>query len=72
MIQGAVLGALSVLVTDRACRAPLLASEPCLAVFFDMCRDLEGYLPQAAAARREAAAKLVTAVVQVGWSWWRG
>lgn len=63
--QACVLGALSVLIVDRACRQPLIAAEPGCGTLFDLSRHLEGYEDRAwAASRREAAAKAITSLVQ--------
>lgn len=60
-----MLGALSVLIVDRACREPLIAAEPSCATLFELCSDLEGYDDRSwAATRREAAAKAITSLVQ--------
>jgi hypothetical protein len=60
-----VLGALSVLIVDRACRQPLTAAEPSCATLFELSSDLEGYEDRSwAAARREAAAKAITSLMQ--------
>lgn len=40
-LQACVLGALSVLIVDRACRDPLVAAEPSCATLFELCSDLE-------------------------------
>jgi hypothetical protein len=60
-----VLGALSVLIVDRACRQPLIAAEPGCATLFELSSNLEGYDDVAwSATRREAAAKAITALLQ--------
>lgn len=60
-----MLGALSVLIVDRACRDPLMAAEPSCATLFELCSNLEGYEDRAwAATRREAAAKAITSLLQ--------
>jgi hypothetical protein len=65
LLQACLLGALSVLMVDRACRKPLLALQPDLALLLQLCDEMPGYEIQAwAAGRREAAAKLLTSLVQ--------
>jgi hypothetical protein len=64
-LQACVLGALSVLIVDRACRQPLIAAEPSCGTLFELSSDLEGYEDRSwAATRREAAAKAVTSLMQ--------
>jgi hypothetical protein len=49
----------------RACRQPLIEAEPSCGTLFEMCSNLPGYEDRAwAAARREAAAKALTSLVQ--------
>jgi hypothetical protein len=43
-----------------------LPKEPEFTTLFVLARNLEGYAPAAAAARRESAAKLLTTMIQVG------
>lgn len=62
--QSFLLGALSVLLIDRNCRRAYLQQEPEFGTLFVLARNLDGYEPGHAAARREAAAKLLTTMVQ--------
>eukprot|EP00879_Flechtneria_rotunda_P023560 GHRR01024925.1.p1 GENE.GHRR01024925.1~~GHRR01024925.1.p1 ORF type:complete len:713 (+),score=291.71 GHRR01024925.1:1579-3717(+) len=65
VMQASVLGSLSVLVVDRACRKPLIAMEPCYDTLFQLSSNLQGYTDRRwAAARREAAAKTILSMVQ--------
>lgn len=60
-----MLGSLSVLIVDQACRRPLISMEPGLDTLFSLSMPLPGYADKAwAAARREAAAKAITSLVQ--------
>lgn len=60
-----VLGSLSVMLVDAACRRPLVAMEPGCDVLFRLSSNLEGYADRAwAAARKEAAAKAITSLIQ--------
>ncbi|WIA12059.1 hypothetical protein OEZ85_012136 [Tetradesmus obliquus] len=64
-LQACVLGSLSVLIVDQACRRPLISMEPGLDTLFSLSMPLPGYADKAwAAARREAAAKAITSLVQ--------
>lgn len=64
-MQACVLGALSVLIVDRACRQPLIAAEPSCATLFELSSNLKGYQDRVwAATRREAAAKALTSLLQ--------
>ncbi|KAF8071180.1 hypothetical protein HT031_001262 [Scenedesmus sp. PABB004] len=64
-LQACVLGGLSVLAVDAACRAPIVALEPGLDTLFALAGALEGYTDRAwAAARRETAAKAIASLVQ--------
>ncbi|KXZ56071.1 hypothetical protein GPECTOR_2g953 [Gonium pectorale] len=62
--QAFLLGGLSVLLIDRNCRRAYLQQEPEFGTIFALAKNLEGYSPEAAAARREAASKLLTTMVQ--------
>lgn len=63
--QACVLGALSVLIVDKACRQPLIAAEPACSTLFELSSNLEGCEDHAwVAARREAAAKAITSLLQ--------
>ncbi|GIL66635.1 hypothetical protein Vafri_20126 [Volvox africanus] len=62
--QSFLLGALSVLLIDRNCRKAYVQQEPEFGTLFMLAKNLEGYAPDAAAARRETAAKLLTTMVQ--------
>lgn len=65
ILQACVLGALSVLIVDRACRDALVAAEPSCATLFELCSNLEGYEDRAwIATRREAAAKAILSLLQ--------
>lgn len=64
-LQACVLGALTVLVVDRACREPLVDQEPGCGTLFEMCHDLVGYEDGVwAAARRTTAANALASMVQ--------
>lgn len=63
-LQAFLLGALSVLLVDRQCRKPLIEAEPNAATLFRFCQDLPGYSPEWAAARREAAARIIVSMLQ--------
>lgn len=65
VLQASVLGSLSVMMVDAACRRPLVAMEPGCDVLFMLSSNLEGYADKAwAAGRREAAAKAITNLIQ--------
>lgn len=65
ILQACVLGALSVLIVDRACRDALVAAEPSCATLFELCSNLDGYEDRAwIATRREAAAKAILSLLQ--------
>lgn len=60
-----MLGSLSVMLVDAACRRPLVALEPDCNTLFQLSSNLDGYADRAwAAARREAAAKAITSLTQ--------
>lgn len=64
-MQACVLGAFSVLIVDRACRQPLIESEPSCGTLFELSSNLDGYEDRGwAATRREAAAKAITSLMQ--------
>lgn len=63
--QACVLGSLSVLIVDQACRQPLITMEPAMDTLFAMADNLPGYIDKSwTAARREAASKAITSMVQ--------
>ncbi len=64
MIQGFLLGALSVLLVDGACRAPLLAAEPGLATLIKLCSRLPGYSQPWQGERRTLAARTLCSCIQ--------
>eukprot|EP00878_Enallax_costatus_P009356 GHUV01009778.1.p1 GENE.GHUV01009778.1~~GHUV01009778.1.p1 ORF type:complete len:367 (+),score=140.05 GHUV01009778.1:311-1411(+) len=64
-LQAAVLGSLSVMLVDAACRRPLVALEPGCDTLFQLSSNLDGYADRPwAAARRETAAKAITSLIQ--------
>ena len=62
--QGFLLGALSVLLVDGACRAPLLAAEPGLATLIKLCSRLPGYSQPWQGERRTLAARTLCSCIQ--------
>ena len=64
MLQGFVLGALSVLLVDGACRAPLLAAEPGMATLVRLCSRLAGYAEPWESERRTLAARALCSCIQ--------
>jgi len=64
MVQGFLLGALSVLLVDGACRAPLLAAEPGLATLIKLCSRLPGYSQPWQGERRTLAARTLCSCIQ--------
>ena len=64
MPQGFLLGALSVLLVDGACRAPLLAAEPGLATLIKLCSRLPGYSQPWQGERRTLAARTLCSCIQ--------
>ncbi len=64
MTQGFLLGALSVLLVDGACRAPLLAAEPGLATLIKLCSRLPGYSQPWQGERRTLAARTLCSCIQ--------
>ena len=64
MTQGFLLGALSVLLVDGACRAPLLAAEPGLAILIKLCSRLPGYSQPWQGERRTLAARTLCSCIQ--------
>ncbi|KAL0031473.1 hypothetical protein WJX77_002181 [Trebouxia sp. C0004] len=63
-LQGFLLGALSVLLVDGACRAPLLAAEPGLASLIKLCSRLAGYSQPWQGERRTLAARTLCSCIQ--------
>ena len=63
-VQGFVLGALSVLLVDGGCRAPLLAVEPSLASLIKLCSHLAGYREPWESERRTLAARALCSCIQ--------
>lgn len=64
MMQGFLLGALSVLLVDGACRAPLLAAEPGLTTLIKLCSKLPGYSQPWQGERRILAARTLCSCIQ--------
>ena len=64
VVQGFLLGALSVLLVDGACRAPLLAAEPGLATLIKLCSRLPGYSQPWQGERRTLAARALCSCIQ--------
>lgn len=64
MAQGFLLGALSVLLVDGACRAPLLAAEPGLPTLIKLCSRLPGYSQPWQGERRTLAARTLCSCIQ--------
>ena len=64
MVQGFLLGALSVLLVDGACRAPLLAAEPGLATLIKLCSRLPGSSQPWQGERRTLAARTLCSCIQ--------
>ena len=63
-LQGFLLGALSVLLVDGACRAPLLQAEPGLATLIKLCSRLPGYGQPWHGERRTLAARTLCSCIQ--------
>ena len=63
-LQGFLLGALSVLLVDGACRAPLLAAEPGLTTLIKLCSRLPGYSQPWQDERRTLAARTLCSCIQ--------
>lgn len=63
-MQGFLLGALSVLLVDGACRAPLLAAEPGMASLVKLCSRLAGYTEPWEGERRTLAARALCSCIQ--------
>lgn len=64
VLQGFLLGALSVLLVDGACRAPLLAAEPGLATLIKLSSRLPGYRQPWQGERRTLAARALCSCIQ--------
>ena len=64
MVQGFLLGALSVLLVDGACRTPLLAAEPGLTTLIKLCSRLPGYSQPWQGERRTLAARTLCSCIQ--------
>ena len=64
MVQGFLLGALSVLLVDGACRAPLLAAEPGLTTLIKFCSRLPGCSQPWQGERRTLAARTLCSCIQ--------
>lgn len=64
MVQGFLLGALSVLLVDGACRTPLLAAEPGLTTLIKLSSRLPGYSQPWQGQRRTLAARTLCSCIQ--------
>lgn len=64
LLQGFLLGALSVLLVDGACRAPLLAAEPGLTTLIKLSSRLPDYSQPWQGERRTLAARALCSCIQ--------